>query len=90
MDVEEPVRAFDALLRAGNIRYWGVSNFRGWRIAEVCHMARELNMPGHVVCQPYYNLLKRMPEGEVLQAGAHYGIGVGHERPIERGGEGGK
>ena len=40
MDLEEPLRAIDALLRAGKIRYWGVSNFRGWRIAEVVHLAR--------------------------------------------------
>ena len=35
MDLEEPLFALDALLRAGKIRYWGVSNFRGWRIAEL-------------------------------------------------------
>ena len=45
MDLEEPLRALDALLRAGKIRYWGVSNFRGWRIAEMVHLARELGMP---------------------------------------------
>ena len=40
MDLEEPLRAIEALLRAGKIRYWGLSNFRGWRIAEAVHMAR--------------------------------------------------
>ena len=85
MDLEEPLRALDALLGAGKIRYWGVSNFRGWRIAEVSCMARELNMPGPVVCQPYYNLLNRMPEVEVLPACAHYGIGVVPYSPIARG-----
>ncbi len=29
MDLEEPLRALDAMLRAGKIRYWGLSNFRG-------------------------------------------------------------
>ena len=85
MDLEEPLRAIDALLRAGKIRYWGVSNFRGWRIAEVVHLARQLNMPGPVVCQPYYNLLNRQPEVEVLAACAHYGIGVVPYSPIARG-----
>ena len=85
MDLEEPLRALDALLGAGKIRYWGVSNFRGWRIAEISRMARELNMPGPVVCQPYYNLLNRMPEVEVLPACAHYGIGVVPYSPIARG-----
>ena len=85
MDLEEPLRAIDTLLRAGKIRYWGVSNFRGWRIAEVIRVAGALNMPGPVVCQPYYNLLNRMPEVEVLPACAHYGIGVVPYSPIARG-----
>ena len=85
MDLEEPLRAIDALLRAGKIRYWAVSNFRGWRIAEITRLAREMNMPGPVVCQPYYNLLNRMPEVEVLPACAHYGIGVVPYSPIARG-----
>ena len=85
MDLEEPLRALDALLRAGKIRYWGLSNFRGWRIAEAVHIARQLHMPAPVVCQPYYNLLNRQPEVEVLDACAHHGIGVVPYSPIARG-----
>lgn len=85
MNLEEPLRALDAMLRDGKIRYWGVSNFRGWRIAEVVRLAGELGMPGPVVCQPYYNLLNRMPEVEVLPACQHYGIGVTSYSPIARG-----
>ena len=85
MDLEEPLRALDALLRAGKIRYWGVSNFHGWRIAECVRLARELNMPQPVVCQPYYNLLNRMPEVEILPACEHFGIGVTPYSPVARG-----
>lgn len=85
MDLEEPLRALDVLLRAGKIRYWGVSNFRGWRIVELVHMARALNMPGPVVCQPYYNLLNRQPEVELLPACAHHGLGIVPYSPIARG-----
>jgi aryl-alcohol dehydrogenase-like predicted oxidoreductase len=85
MDLEEPLRALDVLLRAGKIRYWGVSNIRGWRIGEMVHMARQLNMPGPVVCQPYYNLLNRQPEVEVLPVCAHHGLGVVPYSPIARG-----
>lgn len=85
MNLEEPLRALDAMLRAGQIRYWGVSNFGGWRIAELMRVAGQLGMPGPVVCQPYYNLLNRMPEVEVLPACAHYGIGVAPYSPIARG-----
>ena len=90
MDLEEPLRALDLLLRAGKIRYWGVSNFRGWRIAELVHLARALNMPGPVVCQPYYNLLNRQPEVEVLPACRHHGLGVVPYSPIARGVRAGK
>jgi aryl-alcohol dehydrogenase-like predicted oxidoreductase len=85
MDLEEPLRAIGALLAAGKIRYWGVSNFRGWRIAEMVHLARQLGMPGPVACQPYYNLLNRQPEVEVLECCRHHGIGVVPYSPIARG-----
>ena len=85
MDLEEPLRAIDAMLRAGKIRYWGVSNFRGWRIAEIMRIAGQLGMPGPTVCQPYYNLLNRMPEVEILPACEHYGIGVTPYSPVARG-----
>ena len=85
MNLEEPLRSLDAMLRAGKIRSWGVSNFRGWRIAEAVRVAQQLGMPAPVVCQPYYNLLNRQPEVEVLPACAHYGIGVVPYSPIARG-----
>ena len=85
MDLEEPLRAIDAMLRAGKIRYWGVSNFRGWRIAEIMRIAGQLGMPGPTVCQPYYHLLNRMPEVEILPACNHYGIGVTSYSPVARG-----
>ena len=85
MDLEEPLRAIEALLAAGKIRYWGVSNFRGWRIVEMVHLARQLNLPAPVVCQPYYNLLNRQPEVELLECCRHHGIGVVPYSPIARG-----
>ena len=85
MDVEEAVRVLDTLVRDGKIRYWGLSNFRGWRIAECVHLARALGASRPVVCQPYYNLLNRMPEVEILPACAHHGIGVVPYSPIARG-----
>lgn len=85
LHLEEPLRAVDSLLRAGKIRYWGLSNFRGWRISEAVHMARALGMPGPVVCQPYYNLLNRQPEVEVLPVCHHHGIGVVPYSPLARG-----
>ena len=85
MHVEEALRAIDTLIRDGKIRYWGVSNFLGWRIAEVVRVARELGMPAPAVSQPHYNLLNRTPEVEILPACLHYGVGVVPYSPIARG-----
>ena len=44
-----------------------------------------MNIQPPSACQPYYNLLKRQPEQEVLEACAHYGLGVVPYSPIARG-----
>ena len=85
MDMPEALSALADLLRAGKIRYWGLSNFRGWRMTEMVHQAARIGMPGPVVCQPYYNLLNRMPEVEILPACAHHGVGVTPYSPVARG-----
>ena len=85
LNLEEPLWALKALLDAGKICYWGISNFRGWRIAEAVHLARQIGMPQPVVCQPYYNLLNRGPETDILPACQHYGIGVVPFSPVARG-----
>lgn len=83
--LEETVTAMGDLIRSGKIRYFGVSNFRGWRIAEIMHLCRSMGVPKPVVCQPYYNALNRQPEVEILPACHYYGIGVTPYSPIARG-----
>jgi len=84
-NLEEAVHALGDLIRSGKIRSFGVSNFHGWRIAEIVHLCRQLGVPQPVVCQPYYNLLNRGPEVEILPACDHYGLGVVPYSPIARG-----
>jgi len=81
----ETIATIGDLIRAGKVRYFGISNYRGWRIAELMHWCSALSVPPPVVCQPYYNLLNRMPEVEMLPACDHYGIGVASYSPIARG-----
>ena len=83
--MEETVAVMGDLIRAGKIRYWGVSNLRGWRIAEVVRVCGELHVPRPVVCQPYYNAMNRQPENDILPACQHYGIGVVPYSPLARG-----
>jgi aryl-alcohol dehydrogenase-like predicted oxidoreductase len=83
--LSETVGAVGDLIRAGKIRYFGLSNFRGWRIAAVIAECDRQRVPHPVVCQPYYNLLNRMPEVEILPACDHYGLGVAPYSPLARG-----
>ena len=83
--IAETVATLGDLIRAGKIRYFGVSNYRGWRIAEVVSECDAQGVPPPVVCQPYYNLLNRGPEVEILPACDYYGIGVASYSPIARG-----
>lgn len=82
---EEMLQAIGDLIRAGRIRYWGLSNFRGWRIATLCALAARHGVPAPVVCQPYYNLLNRQPEVEIVPACVHHGLGVAPYSPVARG-----
>jgi len=83
--LEETIGAMGDLVRAGKIRYWGVSNYRGWRIAQAALLADALGVPRPIVCQPYYNAMNRMPEVEILPACAQFGLGVVPYSPLARG-----
>lgn len=83
--LDETVRALGDLVRAGKIRYFGVSNHRSWRIAEICRICDGLGIDRPVVSQPYYNAFNRMLEVEHLPACAFYGLGVVPYSPLARG-----
>lgn len=83
--MEEGMRAIDDLIRQGKIRYYGVSNFHGWRIAEMVRLADALGMPRPTVSQPLYNIVNRIAEVEQLPVAGHYGIGVVPYSPLARG-----
>lgn len=83
--LEEAVETVGDLIRSGKTRYFGISNFRGWRIAEIIRLCNEAGVPQPVVCQPYYNAMNRQPEVEILPACDNYGIGVVPYSPIARG-----
>jgi len=85
ISAEEPVRAMADLIQAGKIRHWGVSNLKGWRIAQMAGLCETLGLPRPTVCQPYYNAMNRMPEVDILPACKAYGIGVVPFSPLARG-----
>ncbi|MBO4226088.1 aldo/keto reductase [Bradyrhizobium neotropicale] len=83
--LEETVRAIGDLIRGGKVRYFGVSNYRAWRVAEICNICDRLGLDRPIVSQPYYNAMNRMPEVEHLPACGYYGLGVVPYSPLARG-----
>ena len=83
--LEEPVRAIADLIKQGKLRYFGVSNFRGWRIAEVAHLADQFGIDRPIASQPLYNIVNRTAEAEQLPAAHYYGLGVVSYSPLARG-----
>ncbi|MEK9755342.1 MAG: aldo/keto reductase, partial [Rhodospirillaceae bacterium] len=81
----ETIDCMGDLIRAGKVRYWGFSNFRAWKIAEMVRLADDLGVPRPIVAQPYYNALYRVAEFEYLQACWEYGVGAVPYSPLARG-----
>ena len=81
----ETVRAVADLIGHGKVLHFGVSNFRAWRVAEICRLCDEMGVDRPVVSQPLYNALNRQAEAEHLPACGHYGLGVAPYSPLARG-----
>ena len=74
--IDETLRALDDLIRAGKIRYVGVSMFPAWRIIESLWVAKELGLNRFISEQPAFNLLDRTAEREVIPAAQTHGLAV--------------
>jgi aryl-alcohol dehydrogenase-like predicted oxidoreductase len=83
--LEETVAAMAHLLASGKVLYFGVSNFRAWRVARLVEMCRAAGIQPPIVCQPPYNAMTRAIETELLPCCAHYGVGVVAYSPLARG-----
>ena len=74
--LSETVRALADLIRAGKLRYFGVSNYRSWRVAEICRLCDEAGIDRPIASQPLYNVLNREMEVEHLPACGYFGLGA--------------
>ena len=74
--MEETLRTLDGFVRAGKIRYYGLSNFTGWQLTKAVHLARALNIAAPVTLQPQYSLLVREIEWEIVPAAVDAGMGL--------------
>jgi aryl-alcohol dehydrogenase-like predicted oxidoreductase len=83
--IEETMRAFDDLVRAGKVLYIGVSEWRAEEIAAGLRVAAELGLDRIVSNQPQYNMLWRVIEPEIVPLGEKEGVGQIVFSPIAQG-----
>ena len=73
---EETLSALDDLVRAGKIRYVGVSNFSGWHLMKSLSISERYNLARYVANQTYYSLIGRDYEWELMPLGLEQGVGA--------------
>jgi aryl-alcohol dehydrogenase-like predicted oxidoreductase len=74
--VEETMSTLNDLVRAGKIRYIGVSNFSGWHLMKSLAVSERYGYPRYVANQTYYSLVGRDYEWELMQLGMDQGVGA--------------
>lgn len=74
--LEETLRTMDGFVRAGKIRYYGLSNFTGWQLTKAVSIARELGLAEPITLQPQYSLLVREIEWEIVPAALDARLGL--------------
>lgn len=74
--VEETLSTLDDLVRAGKIRYIGVSNFSGWHLMKSLAVADRYGYSRYIANQAYYSLIGRDYEWEQMPLGLDQGVGA--------------
>ena len=74
--VEETLGTLDDLVRAGKIRYLGVSNFSGWHLMKSLAVSERHGWSRYVAHQAYYSLVGRDYEWELMPLGLDQGVGA--------------
>ena len=74
--VEEVLSTLDDLVRAGKLRYIGVSNFSGWQIMKSLSVSEKHGWSRYVANQVYYSLIGRDYEWDLMPLGKDQGLGA--------------
>ena len=85
VEPEELIEGMNALIDAGKIRYWGVSNFSAWQIFELREKAKQMGLRPPVATESVYNLLTRGIEDEMIPYLRKYPMGLVAYNPLAGG-----
>jgi aryl-alcohol dehydrogenase-like predicted oxidoreductase len=88
--IEETMAALDALVRAGKVRYIGVSDTPAWKIAQANLLAQFRGWSAFIGLQIEYSLLQRSVEQELVPLALEFGLGITPWSPLKSGALSGK
>lgn len=83
--IEETLRAFDDLVRAGKVLHIGCSNLRAWEVVDARWTSGSLGLAPFVSCQNEYSLLMRDADRELLPMMHAHGMGLLPYYPLASG-----
>jgi L-glyceraldehyde 3-phosphate reductase len=83
--VEETMAALDLIVRQGKALYVGVSNYSGLQLRQACDVIAANGLTPLTIHQPYYNMLGRQVETDLLPHAEATGIGVIPFCPLAQG-----
>src|SRR4030081_1113417 len=83
--IEETMAALDDLVRAGKVRYIGVSDTPAWKIAEANVTAQFRGWSAFIGLQIEYSLLERTVEQELVPMAREFGLGITPWSPLKSG-----
>ena len=88
--IEETMAALDDLVRAGKVRYIGVSDTPAWKVAEANLIARFRGWSSFIGLQIEYSLLQRTVEQDLVPMAEEFGLGITPWSPLAGGALSGK
>lgn len=83
--LDETMRAFDDLIRAGKIRHAGCSNYGGWQLMKALAISDRLGINRYVSQQINYSLLARDAEHDLVPLGLDQRVGIMAWSPLQFG-----
>ena len=82
---EELLETMAGLVRAGKIRYWGMSNAPAWYVTKLVTLAAVRGVAGPIALQYFYSLVNRDIEEEHVPMAKEFGMGVVPWSPLAYG-----
>ena len=82
---EELLETMAGLVRAGKVRYWGMSNAPAWYVTKLATLAAERGVSGPIALQYFYSLVNRDIEEEHIPLAKEFGMGVVPWSPLAYG-----